>query len=157
VYENIKSLKPYFFSLREIDGNVSLDVKIPVSWKYETIVAPYRSIKIKVQDKNDKFTLISVIAAGTKEGYDLVFGCASEVILFNKEEEEKRRLFDEKVKELQLLFQSQTLDKLKDINLINEYGQQDTTGIRMVGQGDEEGSGGDTGPQDEDDNGDIED
>ena len=35
VFENIKSLRPYFHSLREIQDNVSLDIKLPLSWKYE--------------------------------------------------------------------------------------------------------------------------
>lgn len=158
MYENIKSLRPYFWSLREVEGSsVSLDIKLPLTWKYEKIVAPYSGVKLKVQDKNDKFTLISLVSPSTKEGYSLVFSCANDVIVYNKEEEEKKRLFEEKVRELQVLFQSQTLDKLKDIKLIDEYGQEDTTGIRMVGQGDEEGSDGDTGEQEEDDRGNIED
>jgi hypothetical protein len=147
VYEIIKSLKPYFFSLREIDGNVSLDLKIPTNWKFETIVTPYRSVKTKVQDKNDKFNLISLVSSATKEGYDVVIGCSNEIILINKEEEEKKKLFDQKVNELKLLFQHQSLDKLKDINFLEENGQEDTTRVRMVEQGDEEGREGDNGPQ----------
>jgi hypothetical protein len=158
VYENIKSLRPYFWSLREVEAtSVSLDIKLPLTWKYEKIIAPYSGIKFKIQDKNDKYTLISLVAPSTKEGYSLVFSCANEVILFNKQEEEKKILYEEKVRELQILFQSQTLDKLKDIKLINEYGQRDTTGIRMVEQGDGEGSNGNTEEQEEDDRRDIED
>ena len=47
MFDNIRKLRPYFFSLREIDNNVSLDVKLPSTWKFETIVVPYKSIKIK--------------------------------------------------------------------------------------------------------------
>jgi len=139
VFENIKSLRPYFFSLREIENNVSFDIKLPASWSYEKIVVPYRSIKIKIQDKNEKFVLLSLISVATKEGYDVVLSCANEIIKINKEEEEKRRLFDQKVNELKLLFEKESLDKLKDINLLNEYGQQNTTGVGLVGEGEEEG------------------
>ena len=151
MYEIIKSLKPYFFSLREVDNSVSLDIKLPTSWKYEHIIAPYRSIKFKVQDKNDKFNLISIFSVATQEGYDIVIGCANEIILVNKEEEEKRKLFEEKVNELKILFQNQSLDKLKDIKLIDENGQEDTTGIGMVEEGDREGQYGDSETQGEDD------
>ena len=58
MYENIKGLRPYFFSLREIDSNVSLDIKFPLSWKYEQIISQYKLVKAKVQDKNDKFNII---------------------------------------------------------------------------------------------------
>ena len=151
MFESIKSIRPYFHSLREIENNVSLDIKLPTSWKFEQIIAPYRSIKFKVQDKNDKFNLLSLISMATKEGYDVVVGCANEIILVNKEEEEKKRLFDEKVNELKILFQSQSLDRLKDIKLIEENGQEDTTRVRMVEQGDREGQDRDIESQGEDD------
>lgn len=151
VYENIKSLRPYFHSLREIGNNVSLDIKLPLNWKYEEIIKPYSTLDIKIQDKNEKFTLLSLIAANIQEGYNVVFACANEIIHVNKEEEEKQRLFQQKVKELQELFKKQSLDKLKEINFVDVYGQEDTTGIRMVGQGDEEGQFGDSEPQESDD------
>lgn len=151
MYESIKSLRPHFHSLREIESNVSLDIKLPLSWKYEEISKPYRSVKIKVQDKNEKFTLVSIISNGTQEGYDVVFACASEIIKVNKEEEEKQTLFQQKVRELQELFKKESLDKLKDINLLNDYGQEITAGIGMVEQGIGEGPDGDTESEEEDD------
>ena len=53
MFESIKSLRPYFHSLREIENNVSLDIKLPLTWKYEEIAKPYRSLKMKIQDKNE--------------------------------------------------------------------------------------------------------
>lgn len=147
IYENIILLRPYFLSLREIGSNVSLDIKVPLTWKYENITKLYSALDIKIQDKNDKFTLLSLITESTIGGYELVFTCANEIITVNKEEEEKQKLFKEKVKELELLFKKQSLNKLKEINFIENYGQEDTTGIRMVEQGDEEGRGGDTEQQ----------
>jgi len=151
VFETIKSLRPHFHSLREIEGNVSLDVKLPLTWKYEEIVKPYRAIKVKVQDKNEKFTLLSLISNGTQDGYDIVFACALEILTINREEEEKQKLFQQKVKELQELFKKESLDKLKDINLIHDYGQEITTGDGMVEQGDGEGQEGDGDTEETDD------
>lgn len=151
MFEIIKSIRPYFFSLREIENNVSLDIKVPLTWSYEEIIKPYRSLKIKIQDKNDKFTLVSLIASATQNGYDIVFACALEIIKLNKEEEEKQKLFQQKVKELEELFKNQSLDKLKDINLLNKDGQEDTTSIGLVEPGDGEGQDGDSEPQESDD------
>ena len=151
MFENIKSLRPHFHSLREIEGNVSLDIKLPLTWRYEDIIKPYRSLKMKVQDKNEKFTLLSLIANGTQEGYDVVFACALEILTFNKEEEEKQNLFQQKVRELQELFKKESLDTLKDINLLSNYGQEVTTGDGVVEQGDGEGQDGDVEPQESDD------
>jgi hypothetical protein len=117
VFEYISSLRPYFHSLREIKGNISLDIKLPLNWNYEEIIKPYSSIQVITQDKNDSFTLLSVISAANKEGYKVVYACVSEIIKINQEEEEKERLFQEKVKELQELFKNKSLDKLKEINL----------------------------------------
>ena len=151
MFENIKLLRPHFHSLREIQNNVSLDIKLPLTWRYDDIVKPYSTIAIKIQDKNDKFNLISLVSQATQEGYDVVFACANEIFTFNREEEEKQKLFQQKVKELQELFKKESLDKLKEINLIDNYGQEDTTGIGLVGQGDEEGSEGDRDTEEEDD------
>jgi hypothetical protein len=151
VFEEIKLLRPHFHSLREIQNNVSLDIKVPLSWKYDDIVKPYRTVTVKVQDKNDKFNLVSFISQATQEGYDVVFACADEIFKFNKEEEEKQKLFHQKVKELQELFKTETLDKLKEINLTDNYGQEITTGIGVVEQGDEEGPEGSGDAEDEDD------
>jgi hypothetical protein len=151
VFESIKSIRPHFHSLREIEGNVSLDIKLPLTWRYEDIIKPYRSLKMKVQDKNEKFTLLSLIANGTQEGYDVVFACALEILTFNKEEEEKQNLFQQKVRELQELFKKESLDTLKDINLLSNYGQEVTTGDGVVEQGDGEGQDGDVEPQESDD------
>ena len=151
MFEEIKSLRPHFHSLREIQNNVSLDIKVPLSWKYEDIIKPYRTVTVKVQDKNDKFNLVSFISQATQEGYDVVFACANEIFKFNKEEEEKQKLFQQKVKELQELFKNESLEKLKEINLTDNYGQEITTGIGVVEQGDEEGYEGSGESQDEDD------
>ena len=141
MFNNIKDLRPYFFSLREIDNNVSLDVRLPSNWKFETIVAPYKSIKTKVQDKNEKHTLVSLISNATTDGYEIVFTCAKEIVKTNKEIEEKQKLFQTKIKELEVLFQQESLDKLKQLSFI-ENGQEITTGIKLVGQGNEEGRDG---------------
>lgn len=151
MFESIKSLRPHFHSLREIEGNVSLDIKLPLSWRYDEIVKPYRAIKVKIQDKNEKFTLLSLISNGTQDGYDVVFACALEILQINRDEEEKQKLFHQKVKELQELFKKESLDKLKDINLLNDYGQEITTSLGMVEEGDGEGQEGDTDTEESDD------
>jgi hypothetical protein len=158
LYELISDLRPYFFSLREIESNVSLDLKIPTTWKLEHIeyvIAQYKSMKYKVQDKSDKYVLVSLITVANQDGYETARACAVEIITHNKELEEKERLFKEKqkqleaefqlkIRELQEMFKNEPLTKLKEINLNNngreEAGQENHSGDGVVGQGDEEGS-----------------
>jgi hypothetical protein len=147
VFDNIIFLRPYFFSLREIDSNVSLDIKLPVTWKFESIIAPYKTLKTKVQDKNEKFTLVSLISHATADGYEIVFACAKEIISVNKELEEKQRLFQSKIKELEILFQHQSLDKLKEISFIENVRQENEPSIKLVDSGNGERPEGNTEPQ----------
>lgn len=135
MYNHIHSLRPYFYSLREIDTNLVLDVKIPLNWIFEEIVNQYKAIKLIVQDKNDKFILLSLITYSSNEGYDILFACANEIVKVNKEEEEKKKLFQQKVRELEALFKNESLDVLKEINLINKNGQENSTGVGMVEEG----------------------
>jgi hypothetical protein len=144
MFESIKSLQPYFFSLREIENNVSLDIKLPLNWVFESTTQLYSGIKTKVQDKNERFSLLSLIATSTAEGYKIVFDCAKEIVNINLEEEEKKRLFEQKVNELKMLFQHGSLDKLKEINFIEEYVEQDTTRIGLVESRNETGRETDT-------------
>lgn len=151
MFESIKSIRPHFHSLREIQNNVSLDIKLPLNWHFENIVKQYKSVQTKVQDKNDKFTLLSIVSHATQDGYDVIFACAIEIIKLNYEEEEKQRLFREKVKQLEELFKSESLDNLKEINLFDKNGQKDSTRIGLVEQGDEQGQDGDRESQESDD------
>lgn len=151
MFDNISNLRPYFFSLREIDNNVSLDIKIPVKWRVDQIVAPYRSVKTKVQDKNEKFILLSLISHATKDGYDVAFTCAKDVIQTNLELEEKERLLQLKIKELEDLFKKQSLDELKNLKFTEDEQQEVSERITMAGEGDKEGPEGDRDTQEEDD------
>lgn len=122
-----------------------------MNWRYEEIIKPYRSVKIKVQDKNEKFTLLSLVSTATIEGYNVIFACSQEIIDVNKEEEEKEKLFQQKVKELQEFFKKESLDTLKDISFIKEDEPETETSIGLVNEGDDQGSTRDSEPQDEDD------
>jgi hypothetical protein len=146
MYENIKSLRPYFFSLREFESNVSLDIKIPITWKYADIAKIAKPpVAVKTQDKNEKVSLLSLISTATDEGYDSVFSTAEKIIKTNQEEEEKIKLFNLKVEELKKVFLNSPLEKLKDITFIkekkNKKNEPDITKIELAGRGDEEGSG----------------
>jgi len=157
VYELISNLRPYFFSLREIEKNVSLDIRIPTTWKIEhvqEVVGQYKSMTFKVQDKNDKYQLVSLISAATQVGYDTAHSCALEIIKHNIELEEKELLFKEKqkqlqdeyqnkIKELQDQFKNEPLDKLKSINITKDNGQEASTDDGLAEQGDGEGPEGD--------------
>lgn len=134
VFDTINSLKPFFFSLREIKDSVSLDIKIPANWKFGN----YKENQIKVQDKNERNVLISIVDTATKEGYDTVFNVATKIIKENQEEEEKIKLFNDKIEELKKIFLETPLDKLKEISF-NKDNVRNKKGAGKIGLGDTEG------------------
>lgn len=150
MFENIKLLRPYFHSLREWKDNVSLDVKLPLNWIIDDILKSYSSVQTKIQDKNDTFSLLSIISNSNKEGYDIVFDVACNIIKKNIELEEKEKLFQQKIKELEVLFRRESLDKLKELTIINNE-QENTTSEGVVGEGDREGQNNDSESQESDD------
>ena len=146
VYNIVKSLRPYFFSLREVKENVSLDLKLPTQWEYQGLenVKDGVPFTIKVQETKDAITLISLISPATVDGYDVVFTYAKAIITFNKEKEEKSKLFSQTIEEIKTLFLSTPLDKLKEISfnkLLEKDGLRDTKGAREIELGDTEGPG----------------
>lgn len=151
MYKHIKPLQPYFFSLREIKNNVSLDLKLPITWKYEKIAQVYKTLEVKVQDKNDKSILVSFVAVANEDGFDTAFQCANEVVIKNQEEEQKRKLFDEKVRELREVFERTGLDELHSLKFENNVRQIESKELSLVGEGSGEGplNGGES--QEEDD------
>ena len=145
MYDTINSLRPFFFSLREIKEDVSLDIKIPSAWTYNINPKP-DNVTLKVQDQNEKNRLISLISSATKEGYDAVFSMAKIIIKTNQEMEERSRLFNQKIDELKEFFLSAPLDKLKDISFTKDN-VRNKKSSRKIGLGTEEGSGTDGAPQ----------
>lgn len=151
MYSTIKQFRPYFHSLREIKNNISLDVKLPKQWVYEEIVREYK-ISCKIQDEGTEVTLISFIGAATEDGYETVFSCVLKVIRINKELEEKNRLYKQKIKELEQIFKSSPLDKLKNIKFeTDDYDEKIT--FDMVEKTTEEGPTRDRESQTENDSG----
>ena len=107
----------------------------------------YENVKVKIQDKNNESCLLSLISHSNDVGCVTISTCAMEIIKINKEKEEKERLFEEKVAELQQLFINKSLDDLKNLNFIEEYENGDREGIRIDGTGDFKESKGESNPQ----------
>lgn len=148
VFDTINSLRPFFFSLRELKNNISLDIKIPSTWKYD--IETKDIVTLKVQDQNEKNTLISLVSTATKEGYDAVFTEGKKIIKTNLEMEERNRLFNEKIEELKKFFLEAPIDKLKEISFNSKDGGiRNKQSPREIEMGDTEGSGTDRNSQTE--------
>jgi len=154
VFETIKNLQPYFFSLRQIEDNICLDIKLPVNWKFDNIITKFNEtslLNFKIQDKNENFILLSLVSDISEQGYIKILDCAKEIININKEMEEKENLFQLKIKELQTLFLNESLDKLKDLSFTENEKQGITTVNKVVREGNKKRPQGDRSSQEKDD------
>lgn len=156
MYKKINELQPHFFSLRELKNSFSLDILIMVNWTFAPIVTKYEGVSAKIQDQSEKTNLISLMANATEVGFENIFNCGLEIIQYNKEIEEKHRLFlikEEEIKQkylskiekLKNIFEKEPLDKLKQINIdFNETEEHEQSIIEqgniVITDGDEEGS-----------------
>ena len=116
IYETIKKLRPYFFSLREVENKVSLDMKFPSKWKFDY---EEDQLEIILQDKRETINVVSFVMPATDVGYETVVNVSLSIIKYNLEQEEKEALFQSKINELKELFSKESLDKLKEINFLN--------------------------------------
>jgi hypothetical protein len=116
--QEIIKLKPYFFSLRELDNNkISLDLRLPSHWSLNVLIDNgFENDKIILQDKDNSFMLISIIENSTLEEINNVFNIANTLIQYNLTEEEKKKLLEIKMEELKKMFLSKPLDELKELN-----------------------------------------
>lgn len=144
--KEIKKLRPYFYSIREIKGNATLDLLIPTTWKHQVMES--KGIKIVELDSNESTTLISIITKISNDDstYTALFTVGGEIVKFNLEEEEKEMLFKQKMKELEDIFKTSDLDKLKQIKFTEN---EEQSGLAIVG--DLEGREGDRPTEEETD------
>lgn len=141
IYKTIEKLRPYFVSLRELEGNVSLDMRFPLKWKHDI---KYDGLQTIIQDEKYETRLISFVMLANEDGYNAVIDVVSEIIKFNLEREEKEKLFHSKIDELKSLFERESLDSLKKLNFLNDEEKKniktgDTAGNGVVDEGSKEG------------------
>lgn len=118
----ILKLKPYFISFREINENYFLDLKIPKDWVYniesinETNIYIHPNKKEQGKSIDENFIFITFFVKTLDENIDKLFTYAETLITFNKNNEIKKDLFQQKLNELKILFEKESIDKLKELN-----------------------------------------
>lgn len=114
LYEELIDIFPYLLSIRKLESYVSIDVEFPTTWKFPK---KYVDEKTVVEQKTDKMNIrcFSFATSFTEEPLSLLFSNLKNIIKYNKEREEKDRLFDIKVKELKTFFEKTNLSELKGL------------------------------------------
>jgi hypothetical protein len=114
LYEQLNEIFPHLISIRKLETYVSIDVELPTTWK---LPKKYVDEKMVVEQKSAKteFRCFSFATSFDEETLDKLLNNLKNIIKYNKEREEKERLFEEKVKELKSFFDKSNLTDLKSL------------------------------------------
>jgi len=114
LYKEISKLSPHLQSIRKIKDYLSIDVSFPKNWKLPKKFVEEDKI-MEQQSPNPDERLISFVSEISDELINICVENIENIIKYNREREEKERLFDEKVKELKVVFEKQSLKELQDL------------------------------------------
>jgi hypothetical protein len=111
LFTEFNILFPYLQSVRKIETYLSFDVQFPDTWKL-----PKKYVYEKSLVENDRslagHRFFSFVAEFNETSIDELIGSIKNIIAYNKEREEKDRLFQNKVNELKMIFEKQNLNSL---------------------------------------------
>ena len=114
--DKIELIKPYFRSLETYNDALIIRVQFPPKYA----VFPSDDGKIKAAPSDQKAYEYFYYGDSNKVSLDDIFDFIKETIEVNQSIEEKAKLLVEKTKELQELFETTPLEKLKTLNFVME-------------------------------------
>lgn len=114
--DKIELIKPYFRSLETYNDALIIRVQFPPKYA----VFPSDDEKIKAAPSDQKAYEYFYYGDSNKVSLDDIFDFIKETIEVNQSIEEKAKLLVEKTKELQELFETTPLEKLKTLNFVME-------------------------------------
>jgi hypothetical protein len=112
-YTEIEKIVPYMKSIRKLKTYLCFDIEFPTHWKILKKYAP--DGKVMEQENNGENRLLSFVSEIGQEEISKIIQNIRHIIDYNKELEEKERLFQNKVNELKQIFDKQGLDKLQSL------------------------------------------
>jgi len=124
LYKEFSTLFPYIQSVRKIETYLSFDISFPNTWKIPKKYVDETKI-MEQQSSIPNERLFSYVSEFNESDVERVYQNICNIIKYNKEREEKDKLFEDKVNELKVIFEKQNLEKLKGLNFqINEPKQK---------------------------------
>jgi hypothetical protein len=115
LYKEFSTLFPYLQSVRKIENYLSFDISFPNTWKLPKKYVDESKI-MEQQSTIANERLFSYVSEINEPEIEKVYHNICGIIKYNKEREEKDKLFESKVEELRKLFEKQNLDRLKGLN-----------------------------------------
>lgn len=114
IYKEFKELDSYIQSVRKLKNYLVIDVHIPKEWKILKKYANEESV-VENQSKDTTKRNLSFASEFSEDSVNLIMSNIKNLIKFNKELEEKEKLFNLKVNELKMIFEKQNLENLQEL------------------------------------------
>ena len=113
LYKEIENIVDYCSSIRKLKTYLSFDMVFPGTWT--VLKSQVDETKTVFNKSDDKTKNISFVSEINEESISETINNIETVINYNKEKEEKERLFKEKFNELKTLFEKGGLEDLKNL------------------------------------------
>lgn len=112
IYKEFTILFPYLQSVRKLKSYLSFDVEFPDTWKLPKKFVNEEKV-IENQKSNTGHRSFSFVSEFSEKLVDETIFNIKNIIAYNKEREEKERLFQIKVDELKKMFEKENLNNLQ--------------------------------------------
>jgi len=114
IYNEFNELYPYIQSIRKLKTYLSFDMSFPKDWKLPKKYVPQDNV-IENKSTDPAIRLISFGVEFSEDSVNTIVDSIKNLIKYNREIEEKERLFSLKVQELKTIFEKQNLIALQDL------------------------------------------
>jgi len=114
LFKEFEGLFPYLISVRKLKSYLSFDIEFSDKWKLpKKYINEERVMENRTQNTNVRN--FSFVSEFDEKAVDEIILSIKNIIKYNKEREEKERLFQNKVDELKKIFEKQNLENLQDL------------------------------------------
>lgn len=114
LFKEFEGLFPYLISVRKLKSYLSFDIEFSDKWKLpKKYINEERVMENRTQNANVRN--FSFVSEFDETAVDEIILSIKNIIKYNKEREEKERLFQNKVDELKKIFEKQNLQNLQDL------------------------------------------
>lgn len=146
LYQEVVPFLEYLHSFRKLKNYFSFDLKFPQKWVIpKSIVDDGQVVPFAVEE--DSYKGLSFVSVINEESIDITVGKILKIIKLNKEKELKEKLFKEYVEKLKSTFETNNIEKLKNLQfefennipkfIDDEQDRQEPTDVELVDKGED--------------------
>lgn len=114
LFKEFSVLFPYLQSVRKLKTYLSFDIEYPNTWKLPKRYVNEEKV-IENKATKDNVRAFSFVCEFNEESVDELISNIKSIISYNKEREEKEKLFEMKVNELKTIFDKSDLNNLQSL------------------------------------------